>query len=63
MLSSEGCKREFFAVKSIRMGLEVVGKGVEDATFACEEDLPAAPGVIPIKYKKVPRNANKDELF
>ena len=51
---SEGCKKEFFAVYSIWMGLDVggnapVARGGLDATFACEEALPTAPGVIQIK--------------
>ena len=51
---SEGCKKEFFEVDAIWMGLEVKGnvlvaKGGLEATFACEEALPPAPGVIPIK--------------
>ena len=49
---SEGCKKEFFAVDSIWMGFDVEGnvpvaRGGLDATFACEEALPRAPGVIP----------------
>ena len=54
IFQSEAGKKEFFAVDAIWMGLEVKGnvlvpKGGLDATFACEEALSPAPGVIPIK--------------